>query len=179
MSHAHILWYNTTGEWKNADGTVIPPDQIILTHPTYGDKHTTPHDHCHCHEEEAELLEKVLEGLPVGITYELVQDEDYPPRSEHWFVDAWECSNGQITCNMAVARGIHMNDIRKARTVKFDELDNLQGRAVGRGDTAERDKIEAEKQILRDIPQTFDLTTDNDTPAELKVKWPSELPAQE
>jgi hypothetical protein len=170
MSHAHILWYNTTGEWKNADGTVIPPDQIILTHPTYGDKHTTP-------EGEAELLEKVLEGLPVGITYELVQDEDYPPRSEHWFVDAWECSNGQITCNMAVARGIHMNDIRKARTVKFDELDNLQGRAVGRGDAAERDKIEVEKQTLRDIPQTFDLTTD--TPVQLKAKWPTELPARE
>jgi len=34
--------------------------------------------------------------------------------------------------------------------------------------------IATEKQVLRDIPQTFDLTTD--TPEELKNKWPDELP---
>jgi len=32
---------------------------------------------------------------------------------------------------------------------------------------------------LRDIPATFDLTTDVDTPEKLKAKWPTELPARE
>ena len=36
--------------------------------------------------------------------------------------------------------------------------------------------IAAEKQTLRDIPQTFDLTTD--TPEELKEKWPEGLPKE-
>ena len=36
--------------------------------------------------------------------------------------------------------------------------------------------IAAEKQVLRDIPQTFDLTTD--TPEELKDKWPKGLPKE-
>jgi len=36
--------------------------------------------------------------------------------------------------------------------------------------------IATEKQVLRDIPQTFDLTTKNDSPEELKQKWPDELP---
>ena len=36
--------------------------------------------------------------------------------------------------------------------------------------------IATEKQALRDIPQTFDLTTD--TPEELKEKWPEGLPKE-
>ena len=36
--------------------------------------------------------------------------------------------------------------------------------------------IATEKQALRDIPQTFDLTTD--TADELKEKWPEGLPKE-
>ena len=36
--------------------------------------------------------------------------------------------------------------------------------------------IKAKKQELRDIPQTFDLTTD--TSEELKEKWPEGLPKE-
>ena len=39
--------------------------------------------------------------------------------------------------------------------------------------------IAAEKQKLRDIPQTFDLTTENDTVEELKEKWPEGLPKEQ
>ena len=38
--------------------------------------------------------------------------------------------------------------------------------------------IAIEKQKLRDIPQTFDLTTENDTVEELKEKWPDGLPKE-
>jgi hypothetical protein len=36
-----------------------------------------------------------------------------------------------------------------------------------------------EQQVLRDLPATFDITTDVDTPEKLKVKWPTELPDRE
>ena len=164
MSHAHIVWYNTTGELKNADGSVVPPDQMILTHPTYDAKDAPP---------EAELLQKVLDGLPAGAHIELVQDEDYPDRSKHDFVDAWECDHGTITCNLAKARGIHMNKIRTVRNKQLADLDVPFMRAMETGDASELARIASKKQVLRDIPQTLDLTTD--TQEELKAVWPIEL----
>ena len=76
---------------------------------------------------------------------------------------------------MPNARGEHMNTIRKARNKKLAELDVDYMRAVESGDTDAQDTIKTNKQTLRDIPQTFDLNTDNDTPEELLEKWPSEL----
>ena len=64
--------------------------------------------------------------------------------------------------------------VRNAELVKLD-LPSL--RAMEAGDTSAQSTIATEKQTLRDIPQTFDLTTD--TPELLKAKWPSELPARE
>ena len=64
--------------------------------------------------------------------------------------------------------------VRNAELVKLD-LPSL--RAMEAGDTSAQPTIATEKQPLRDIPQTFDLTTD--TPELLKAKWPTELPARE
>jgi hypothetical protein len=52
-------------------------------------------------------------------------------------------------------------------------------RAVEAGDTSAQATIATKKQTLRDIPATFDITTDVDTPEKLKAKWPPELPARE
>ena len=49
-------------------------------------------------------------------------------------------------------------------------------RAIEDGDTSAQAVVKAKKQELRDIPQTFDLTTEHDTPEELKAKWPEGLP---
>ena len=49
-------------------------------------------------------------------------------------------------------------------------------RALEAGDASAQAVISTEKQTLRDIPQTFDLTTD--TPEELKNKWPEGLPKE-
>ena len=52
-------------------------------------------------------------------------------------------------------------------------------RAVEDADTDAQATIKTEKQVLRDLPATFDITTDAGTPELLKVKWPTELPARE
>ena len=78
-----------------------------------------------------------------------------------------------IIVNMAKARGIHMNRIRAVRDKQIADLDVPFMRAVESGDASELARIASEKQVLRDIPQTLDLTTD--TQEELKAIWPIEL----
>jgi hypothetical protein len=93
---------------------------------------------------------------------------------------AWTMGeDGLPIVNMPKARGVQMDHIRLVRNTELTAKDVTFIRAVEAGDTDAQATITTEKQTLRDIPQTFDLTTDNDTPAELKAKWPTELPARE
>ena len=81
-----------------------------------------------------------------------------------------------INVNMANARIIHMNTIRVVRDRELAAKDILYQRADEAGDTAGKSAIATDKQSLRDIPQTFDITTGVDTPEQLKAKWPDGLP---
>jgi len=96
--------------------------------------------------------------------------------SDRVFRNAWECPTGSIQVNMPKARIIHMDVIRKVRNAELAKLDIPFMRAVETGDTGAQATIAVEKQTLRDIPQTFDLTAR--TPQQLKEKWPTELPAR-
>jgi hypothetical protein len=91
---------------------------------------------------------------------------------------AWEMdTDGTPIVNMAKARGIHMDEIRRMRNAELAKLDVPFMRAMEAGDTDAQATIATKKQVLRDIPQTLDLTTD--TPEQLKALWPDELPARE
>ena len=93
---------------------------------------------------------------------------------------AWEIdTDGRPKVNMPKARGVQMDQIRVVRNKELAKEDTNMLKALEAGNTSEQSAVNTKKQTLRDIPQTFDLSTDNDTPAELKIKWPSELPAQE
>ena len=67
-----------------------------------------------------------------------------------------------------------MEAIRVVRNSELAALDVPYMRAVEAGDTAAQATIAKAKKLLRDIPQTFDITAR--TPKELKARWPSELP---
>jgi methyl coenzyme M reductase beta subunit len=84
-----------------------------------------------------------------------------------------------VNVNMTKARAIHLEEIRKVRNAELVKEDVTFMRAVEDDDTDAQATIKAEKQTLRDIPATFDLTTDVDTPEKLKAKWPTELPDRE
>ena len=87
---------------------------------------------------------------------------------------AWEMdTDGTPTVNMAKARGIQMDKIRVVRNKELAKKDIEFMKAL-EADDGSSTAIATEKQALRDIPQTFDLTTD--TPEELKEKWPEGLP---
>jgi hypothetical protein len=69
-----------------------------------------------------------------------------------------------LSIDMPKARKIHMDRIRLSRDKRLTELDK---RKYG-------SEFDAERQRLRDLPQTLDLSTAT-TPEELKALWPQEL----
>ena len=81
-----------------------------------------------------------------------------------------------IVVNMSKARGIHMDRIRQVRNKELANLDVPFMKALEDGDTDVQVTLKVKKQELRDIPQTFDLTTD--TPEQLKELWPEGLPKE-
>ena len=78
-----------------------------------------------------------------------------------------------INVNMGKARVIHMDAIRVVRNAELVDKDVTFMRAVEAGDASAQSTIATEKQVLRDIPATFDITTGVDTPEKLKAKWPT------
>ena len=84
-----------------------------------------------------------------------------------------------ININMTKARAIHLAEIRRVRNEELVKEDVTFMRAVEAGDTDAQATIKTKKQVLRDIPATFDITTGVATPEALKLKWPAELPARE
>ena len=118
---------------------------------------------------------------PVGEHW-VVDEADLPGgavnEENNYFFDCWEWDDG-ATVNMTKARVIHMNVIRAARNKELAAKDIPWMKAVEAGDTDAQATIATEKQVLRDLPATFDITTGVTTPVQLKAKWPTELPARE
>ena len=93
---------------------------------------------------------------------------------------AWEMdTDGTPKVNMTKARAVHMDRIRVVRNAELVKKDLTSLRAIEAGDTSAQATIGTEKQVLRDLPATFNITTGITTPAQLKGRWPSELPARE
>ena len=98
---------------------------------------------------------------------------------DRYFRDALHCVNGQPEFNHGECEALHMAEIRRVRNAELVKEDVTFMRAVEAGDADAQATIKTKKQTLRDLPATFDITTDADTPEKLKAKWPTELPARE
>jgi hypothetical protein len=99
------------------------------------------------------------------------------------FRNAWEWEVDKIQVNMTKARTIHMDRIRTVRNASLVDTDVPFRKAVETwlksGTNADKQSavdIATNAQTLRDIPATFDITTDVATPDQLDAKWPAELP---
>ena len=129
------------------------------------DKHGTP---------EAAMDVLLQRGAIVpdagGVT--LVDKTTVP--TDRTFRDAWRHNAGLSHVDMPLARGIHMDRIRRARDLELTRLDKDWMRATGRR-TPEAAAIEAEREVLRNLPQTFDLEQYL-TPEDLAAAWPARLP---
>ena len=76
--------------------------------------------------------------------------------------------------DMAKAREIHKNNIRRARYEKLAELDIEFQRAIEADDSSKKSEVAAKKQALRDAPADSDITNAT-TDAELKAQWKTDL----
>ena len=183
-----ITWVDLEGRYR-------------VTSPAYNDRTRPPG------ETEEECLERVWArivsaggyGIPIDHPHFYVEDTDQrtklaeccgnefryagkPDANGHRSaVDgAWEMdADGTPKVNMAKARVVHMDAIRVVRNAELVKKDLTSLRAIEAGDTSAQTTIGTEKQVLRDLPATFDITTDAGTPELLKAKWPTELPARE
>ena len=84
------------------------------------------------------------------------------------FRNAWKDDGVSVTIDMTKAHIIHMNRIRKARNVELEKESGSKFRQPPEIEALFTTERQTRLQALRDIPQTFDLTTD--TPEELKAK---------
>lgn len=102
-----------------------------------------------------------------------IDHTELPEGHEH-FKPARRWSGLAVVVDMPTARAIHMGRIRQARDEKLAALDTETIKALGANDDVRVAEVEAEKQTLRDIPQTFDLTGAR-TAVELAALWPRGL----
>jgi len=122
----------------------------------------------------AEEIEKWQSSSDVAaVGHWPIKEADIP--QDLTFRDAWKADGGIISVDMEKARAIHMDRIRRVRNAELAKLDVPYMKAQERGDQAAMTQIAAQKQALRDIPQTFDLNAAQ-TPDELKALWPTILP---
>ena len=106
------------------------------------------------------------EKLPIK-NWRIIKEKDIP--KDRTFRNAW-VDDGKITHDMVKVREIHLDHIREARIPLLAQKDKEWMRATGQDNTQEAEKIEAERQALRDIPQTImpDLEKAK-TPEEVKI----------
>lgn len=138
-----------------------------------------------CVESTANFVARVLaRHVPAGVIHEVIDTRTFLWPSDNmdgdkYFKDAWRHVPGEkrVEVDMPKARILHMNNIRMSRDAELEALDVPFMRAVEAGDITEQQRIAAQKQVLRAIPQTFDLATYT-TPEALRAAWPVQLPVQ-
>lgn len=114
--------------------------------------------------------------VPSGVPYRIVEDTEIP--TDRTYRDAWEVdlAGGRIIHNMAKARDIHKDHMRRVRKPLLEALDQQylradERRAAGNADKAQ---VAAQKQALREVTRHAGIVTAS-TPEELKAVWPAEL----
>lgn len=125
---------------------------------------------------------------PQPVIYRRLADDEMP--KDRTYRGAWkdvgtEPGRAQISHDMAKAREIHLELVRRARIGKLEELDREFARAAGQKFTAEDSgdkkaaaafaaemrEVEAERQALRDLPTTIGVERAL-TVEDLKATWP-------
>ena len=96
---------------------------------------------------EAQAIERARGTIPAGLS--VVEVDSLP--ATRAFRNAWELVDGAVVVNMPRARDIHKSKLRELRAPKLAALDVEYQRADEAGDAAEKARIAAQKQALRDV----------------------------
>lgn len=111
-------------------------------------------------------------SIPQGIPFQIVTIGSVP--DDRYFRSAWTLEDDTLTVDTGKAQAIHMDNIRAERNKRLQVLDAQFMEALGKADEAKMLEINAQKQVLRDLPQAFDLAQAENL-SQLKALWPDEL----
>jgi len=126
---------------------------------------------------DAALQYILTELVPIQNPGATARIEDVAFPVDRRFRNAWTRGAGNIEVDMPKARTIHMDRIRVERDKALAQNDTDFAIAQKGRNVADENRIIAEAQVLKDIPQTFDLSGAT-TPEALDALWPAELPAR-
>jgi hypothetical protein len=118
-------------------------------------------------------VNRLGEPKPQPVRYKIVTWESVP--KDRTYRNALQHTDQGFHHDLEKAKALHLDKIRRARTAQLGELDKDWMRATGQGKKQEADAIEAQRQALRDAPQTVNLDTVT-TIEELKLAWPEGVP---
>lgn len=108
------------------------------------------------------------------ISWRIITPEDVPASRD--FRHCWRSNGAKIAVDMPLARDEHMANIRRRRDAALVAKDAEWLKEFSRGNQAGANAIEAERQVLRDVPQVIDATVKAAaTPDALKAVWPATL----
>jgi len=173
--------FNLRQIWLNPDPNRFPSETEALTWTINRNKEVgvipceseAERDMCLAHYQIKHPSLPLIVLPPVGPHY--VVDETELP--DDYFFNCWEWDNG-CKVNRPKAEIYRMDNIRKVRDAELANLDVPFMLALEAGNVAEQRRIRGLKQVLRDIPQTFDLGP-YETARELQLAWPVSLPVRE
>ena len=147
--------------------------RIVYTRPDGGLSVVVPSPHAVGDHEMAALDVLLGTDVPaVATSVSIVDVSDLP--TSRAFREAWECQGFAVAVNMPKAREIHMVRIRASRDRALTRLDGEFQRALEADDKTRQREVAGQKQTLRDLPQTFDLSG-AETPEALEALWPEGL----
>jgi hypothetical protein len=86
-------------------------------------------------------------------SWRFVQLSDVP--TDRDFRVAWRDTGVSLAVDMIIARGLWLDRARKERVPKLEALDEELDKATRQGDKKKAGEIEAERQRLRDLPDTL------------------------
>lgn len=118
-------------------------------------------------------LNRLGQPNPQPVRYARIAATDIP--TDRVYRNAWQHdAQAGIAPDLEQAKVIHLDLVRHARTAKLADLDVQWMQAMGKKDQAAADAVEAQRQVLRDAPQTLELSKVATVP-ELKQVWPEGL----
>lgn len=111
------------------------------------------------------IEEIAAKDVPEGLFHRITTKDNIP--TERDFRNAWTDTKAGMTVDVDVekAKGIHMDNLRGIRNKKLEALDI---------ETLKGNDVQVEKQVLRDLPETIDLSGIT-TAEELRNFLPEEL----
>lgn len=155
--------------------TTLPFGAVWTTHEGYFAREPTEANISHEVNRSCPIVGFAGVPLPRPVSWRIVSEAEISTLNvDRTYRDALHDDGATLHHHMGKAREIHRTKLRRHRELAFAKLDVAYHRADETGDTAEKQRITAAKQALRDVTAHPAIDAAQTTAA-LKAIWPKEL----